>query len=157
MSSSSHVPHRTRLFARVIGPYLLLTALSLSTRPDLYQALMKAFSGDAAWPWIAGAFGLPMGLVVIALHPYWRGPAAFLVSLLGWLTAFKGLALMTFPQRYLTVGQDVVGARPWWQISVVVMGLIGLYLSMVGWAPFGRRSEEHLAGGHLDRDLRHVF
>lgn len=39
-----------------------------------------------------------MGLIVIILHPYWRGAAAITVSLLGWFTAIKGLALMAMPE-----------------------------------------------------------
>ncbi len=149
MNSSSHGQDRTRMFARVLGPYLFLSALSLVARPAYVDSLVKAFGDNTEWPWIAGAFVLPMGLVVIALHPYWRGPAEVMVSVLGWLTALKGLALMTFPQSYLLMGQDTIGSAPWWQISLAVMGLIGLYLTAVGWAPASRRpAVRHDAGDH---------
>jgi len=43
--------------------------------------------------------------------------------------------LMTFPGAYLTTGQDVLAAAPWWQVGVIVTGLAGLYLTVVGWSP----------------------
>ena len=135
MSAQPHIQHRTRMFARVLGPYLVVAAASLVTRAAYVKTLMHAFGDNSVWPWITGAFVLPMGLVVVTLHPYWRGIAAATVSVLGWLTVLKGVALMTFPGAYLSMGQDVMAAAPWWQISVVVTGLAGLYLTAVGWYP----------------------
>ena len=54
------------------------------------------------------------------------------------VTVLKGVALMTFPVTYLSMGQDAVTATPWWEVSVVIMALVGLYLSIVGWAPTHR-------------------
>lgn len=155
MNSSSPLQYRTRMFARVLGPYLLLTALSVVTRPTYVQSLVSTFGEDTVWPWVTGAFVLPMGLVVIALHPYWRGPAAFIVSTLGWLTAFKGLALLSFPRNYMLMGQEWV-VRPWWQISVALMGLVGLYLTIAGWAPASRRPVERHAVGDRTDNLPHA-
>jgi len=133
------IEHRTRLFARVLGPYLVMAAASLVTRANYVKTLMLTFGDNSVWPWITGAFVLPMGLVVVTLHPYWRGSAAATVSVLGWLTVLKGAALMTFPGAYLTMGHDVLAAAPWWQAGVIVTGLVGLYLTAVGWGP-SRRS-----------------
>lgn len=98
MSITPHIQSRTRLFARVLGPYLLIAALTMIGRTAYMRSMIEAFSADAVWPWVAGAFVLPMGLAVIVLHPYWRGPAAAIVSLLGWLSVVKGVALMAFPR-----------------------------------------------------------
>ena len=138
MSATPQIQPRTRLFARVLGPYLVIVALTMSGRSTLIVAMIEAFSADDSWPWVVGAFVLLMGLVVIALHPYWRGPAATIVSLLGCLTALKGIALMAFPQRYLSAGHTAVSATPWWQAGSAV---VGLYLTYVGWV--ANRSTAH--------------
>ncbi|MUL67848.1 hypothetical protein BOO86_25475 [Mycobacterium sp. CBMA 234] len=135
MSTPRHIEHRTRIFARVLGPYLVIAAATLIVRPTYVKSLMHAFDTNSVSPWITGAFVLPMGLVVVALHPYWRGLAGATVSALGWLTVFKGVALMTFPQTYLSAGQEAIAGTPWWEASVVIIGLAGLYLTVVGWAP----------------------
>jgi len=135
MSITPQIQSRTRLFARVLGPYLVVAALTMIGRGGYMRSMIEAFAADTVWPWVAGAFVLPMGLVVIALHPYWRGPAAVIVSLLGWLTAVKGAALMAFPQAYLSMGHTALSATPWWQASSALIAAIGLYLTYVGWIP----------------------
>lgn len=40
------------MFARVLGPYLLLTALSVVTRPAYIQSLVRTFGDDTVWPWV---------------------------------------------------------------------------------------------------------
>lgn len=133
MSVTPQIQPRTRLFARVLGPYLVVAALTMISRMTYMRTTIDAFAADAVWPWVTGAFVLPMGLVIIVLHPYWRGPAATVVSLLGYLTAFKGIALMAFPQTYLPLGHTVINASPWWQVFSVIVAVIGLYLTYIGW------------------------
>jgi hypothetical protein len=151
MSTSPQIQDRTRVFARVLGPYLFIAAATLLVRPSYAGTLLRAFDENSAWPWITGAFVLPMGLVVVVLHPYWRGPAAATISVLGWLTVLKGVALMTFPQRYLSFGQGAVSAAPWWQASVFVMALLGLYLIAVGWGRDRRETQSPTPPTHAVR------
>ena len=147
MSATPPIQPRTRLFARVLGPYLVIAALTMFGRAAYMRTMIDTFTADAVWPWVAGAFVLPIGLVVIALHPYWRGPAATIVSLLGYVTAFKGIALMAFPQSYLSMGHTVVNAAPWWQAIAVVFVVIGLYLTCVGWIPARNRQGSDQSAG----------
>ncbi|WP_078325382.1 hypothetical protein [Mycobacteroides salmoniphilum] len=141
---SSQIQNRTRLFAQVLGPYLVIAALTMVVRVACMRTLLTEFDTDAAWPWVCGAFVLPMGLAVIVLHPYWRGAAASIVSLIGWLTAFKGLALMAFPVTYLSFGSKMFSAVIWWQASGAVMAMAGLYLTVIGWVPAASRPVSEL-------------
>ncbi|OBC00387.1 hypothetical protein A5784_20380 [Mycobacterium sp. 852013-50091_SCH5140682] len=141
--STTPLQPRTRLFARVLGPYLLVAAVTVIGRGPRLRSMVEAFAADPVWPWVTGAFVLPMGLIVIALHSYWRGPAAIIVSVLGWLTTFKGLALLAFPQAYLSVGQTAVSATLWWQASSSVIAIVGLYLTYVGWTPTRSHPSSH--------------
>jgi hypothetical protein len=155
MSPPPQIQARTGLFARVLGPYLIVAALTMVARASDMRTLLAQFDADSVWPWITGAFVLPMGLVVIVLHPYWRGAAATIVSLLGWLTAFKGLALMAFPHAYLSMGNNAVGVSPWWQVGTVIVALVGLYLTVIGWIPAASRPMTRSAA-RPPRDLPRV-
>ena len=135
MSSSQQSQARTRMFARVIGPFLVIVTATAVGRASDMRTLLSQFGANSVWPWVTGAFVLLSGLVVIALHQCWRGTAEAIVSVLGWLTAVKGLFLMAFPHTYLSAANSAVGATGWWVSSFIVMGLIGLYLTYVGWAP----------------------
>jgi hypothetical protein len=132
----SHQPQdRTRMFARVMGPYLAIVAATAALRPTDMRAMLSGFQADPLWSWVTGAFILLFGLVVIALHPYWRGAAAIIVSALGWLVAVKGLFLVAGPHTYFSMANSAIDAMTWWRIGAVVEVVIGLYLAYVGWVP----------------------
>jgi hypothetical protein len=131
----SQTETRTRMFARVLGPYLVIATATAMARASQMRTLLAEFGSNSVWPWVMGALVLLSGLVVVALHQYWRGPAAVIVSALGWLTAVKGLFLLSFPQTYISFAESAVDALSWWRAGFVLMALIGLYLTFVGWAP----------------------
>jgi hypothetical protein len=140
MKSSHLVQNRTRMFARVMGPYLAIIAGTAALRSTDMRVMLSSFEADPLWSWITGAFIILFGLIVIALHPYWRGAAAIIVSALGWVTAFKGLFLVAGPQTYFSMANSAVEAMSWWRTGAVVEVVIGLYLAYVGWAPAKTRS-----------------
>ena len=140
MKSSRQPENRTRMFARVMGPYLAIIAASAALRPNDMRAMLSGFESDPLWSWITGAFILLFGLVVIALHPYWRGAAAVIVSALGWVVALKGLFLVIGSQTYFSMANGAIDAIGWWRAGAVIEVVIGVYLAYVGWAPKPTRS-----------------
>lgn len=135
MSPLQQSEARTRLFARVLGPYLVIVTATALARASHMRTLLHDFGSSSVWPWVTGAFVLLCGLVVIALHQYWRGTAAVIVSVVGSLTALKGLALLAFPEPYISAGESAVGRGNWWQAIMVITALAGVYLTYVGWVP----------------------
>ncbi|MCE5289327.1 MAG: hypothetical protein LLG14_08780, partial [Nocardiaceae bacterium] len=126
MKTSQSIDARTQMFARVIGPYLVLVMAVAIARFSELRNLISQFNADSTLTWFGGAFVLLAGLVVIALHTSWRGAPAILVSLMGWSTALKGFALMAFPASYFDFAKSFVDATPLWIATYVLVGLIGL-------------------------------
>ena len=122
MSSSQQHHHTTSMFARVVGPYLVIIAITAALRPVDMKTLLSQFEANSLWAWVVGAFILLLGLVTIALHPYWRGAAAIIVSVLGWLVALKGLMLVAFPHTYFSIANSAIDAVGWWRGGAVVYG-----------------------------------
>lgn len=102
MPASDEASARTRAFARVIGPYVMIvTGIIIVRMPDLTTApFLSAFFKNPVIVWIMGAMLLLMGLIVIAFHQVWSNLAAALISLFGWFLALRGLALLVAPQLY---------------------------------------------------------
>jgi hypothetical protein len=90
MSPSRQTQAATRMFARVIGPFLVIITATVIARAADMRMLATEFRADSLWPWVTGAFVLLCGLIVVAFHQKWRGAPAIIVSLLGWLTTLKG-------------------------------------------------------------------
>ena len=139
MNTSHQSEVRTRMFARVLGPYLVVITLTAVARSSQMRTLASEFGANPVWAFVTGAFILLSGLIVVALHQYWRSAAAIIVSALGWMTAVKGLALLAFPQTYISTVNSAVDPSIWWRASFVVIALVGLYLTYVGWAPVPSR------------------
>jgi hypothetical protein len=138
MNNPQQTEARTRMFARVLGPYLVVVTITAVARASQMRTLVSEFGTNSVWAFVTGAFILLSGLIVVALHQYWRGAAAIIVSVLGWMTAIKGLALLAFPQAYISTVNSAVDAV-WWRAGFVVIALVGLYLTYVGWAPAPNR------------------
>jgi hypothetical protein len=149
-SSQQQQHHTTSMFARVVGPYLVIIAATAALRPIDMKALLSQFEANSLWAWVVGAFILLLGLVTIALHPYWRGAAAVIVSVVGWLVALKGLMLVAFAHTYFSIANSAIDAVGWWRGGTVVYGLIGLYLSYVGWMPQRTRPAPQAAASTHD-------
>lgn len=151
MSTSQEAQYRTRMFARVIGPFLaVISATAVVHAPDLRTQVTDSLAAVSLWPWVAGSFTLLAGLIVVALHPYWHGVAAAGVSALGWLTTIKGVLLVAFPDTMVSVADTTSGGTVWLRVVYVAFTVLGLYLAYVGWAPARNRSLPQAAAAAAD-------
>jgi hypothetical protein len=123
---------RTRAFARIIGPWLVIVPGIIVLRAPGMGALASEFFKSGLFVWFAGALLLFGGLLIIAFHQYWSDLAAVFISLFGWILALRGLVLMAAPELYerATMSMDTV---PLVRLIFGVLVAIGLYLTYVGW------------------------
>lgn len=129
------------MFARVIGPYFLIVPITAAVRAPQMQTLLADFEADSVWAWFGGAIALLMGLVVVALHPYWTDPPAVIVSVLGWLMVLRGVLLLAFPASMMSTANAVIGSGAAWRIAYLALAALGLYLTIVGWRPASQPAE----------------
>jgi len=130
VTAASHA--RTRTFARVIGPWLVIVPGIIAVRAPDMAALASEFFKSPLFVWFAGALLLFTGLLIIAFHQYWSSVAAVLISLFGWILALRGLVLMAAPEAY----QRVAAALDSTVLVRFIFGIlvaIGLYLTYVSW------------------------
>lgn len=137
MSASEQSLIRTRMFARVMGPYLTIVPTTVAIRGSYMQELFNEFKANPMWPWLYGAILLMGGLFIIAFHQYWRGLAAIIVSAAGWFFLIRGVLLLTIPRAYDAAGNAVYssGASAAIWLVFICLASAGLYLTYVGWKP----------------------
>ena len=116
MSSSAQSADTTRRFARVLGPFFAIVSATVVARAPDMRELLAEFGATAIWSWVTGAFVLMGGIIVVALHPYWRGAAAVIVSLLGWIMVLRGVLLLAFPDIFMSIANHTIGAETIWRI-----------------------------------------
>lgn len=123
----------TQAFARVLGPFFTIVSATVVARSADMPRLLSEFDSSPVWPWVTGAFVLMAGIIVVALHPYWRGTPAVIVSLLGWIMVVRGILLMAFPDFFMSIADRTIGAEGVWRTVFAVLVLVGLYLTYTGW------------------------
>ncbi|OBF54234.1 hypothetical protein A5756_14655 [Mycobacterium sp. 852002-53434_SCH5985345] len=140
----------TRFFSRVLGPFLVIVDVTAVARASDMQSLLSQFEANSMWTFVTGAFILLLGLTIVAAHQNWRGAAAAIVSLLGWLIVLRGLLLVAFPKFFASLANDMIGAQAWWIAACVVFAVVGVYLTYVGWAPAPTRPTSQGAAASPD-------
>jgi hypothetical protein len=137
---------RTRSFARVLGPFLTILAVVVVLRASEMPAILDEFTASSVWPFVTGAFILVGGIAIVAFHQLWRGVAAVIVSVLGWLLAIRGVLLLAFPTLVDSLADRLIGAVGLWSGMCMVLALIGIYLTYVGWQPtHAGQAEVHIS------------
>jgi hypothetical protein len=133
MSATLESRLRTRAFARVIGPFLVLVPGILVIRAPGMGTILSSFFQNEALVWTLGSLLLFSGLLIIAFHQYWSSAAAVMISLFGWFLAIRGLILLTAPQWINRGGTASMQMLPVVRIGFSFLVLIGLWLTYVGW------------------------
>ncbi|MDO3401542.1 hypothetical protein QWI29_15995 [Mycolicibacterium neoaurum] len=139
MVSTAQSQSRTRNFARVIGPYLAVVAIVATARSSEMASMLAQFTSVQVLSWVVGAIVLACGTAIVAFHQYWRTPAAVVVSVVGWLLVVRGVFLIAFPTVFASLADRVIATAGSWMWLYVVMALIGLYLTYIGWMPSPQR------------------
>jgi hypothetical protein len=131
MSLSEESQTRTRMFARVLGPYYaIVCGVGLVHAPKTLPIL----TDFQVWPWATGAPILVGGLIINALHPHWRSVAAVVVTVMGWLDTLRGFALLALPANFMSIAHRLTGPGVQQTVYICLI-VIGLYLTYVGWKP----------------------
>ncbi|MBV8118680.1 MAG: hypothetical protein JO081_01925 [Alphaproteobacteria bacterium] len=132
MPATGESQARTRGFARVIGPWLVIVPSIIVVRASGMGALASDFFKSDLFVWCAGALLPFAGLLIIAFHQHRSSVAAVMISLFGWILALRGLVLQAAPKLYeraATAMDSIVLVR----LIFGVLVAIGLYLTYVGW------------------------
>jgi uncharacterized membrane protein len=152
MSTSAQSQIRTRMFARVLGPFFTIEPITVAVRGSYVRTLFTEFKSNPMWPWLFGTILLIAGLAIIAFHQYWRSPAAIIVSVVGWFLAVRGVLLLTVPQVSNAAPNAVYssGATAVIWVESICLTTAGLYLTYVGWKP-EPRTPKAIASATQDR------
>ncbi|HXG81673.1 MAG TPA: hypothetical protein VNJ05_07715 [Sphingomicrobium sp.] len=120
---------------RLAALVLLLTSLSHVTAPSAWRRLFERI-GESAAPGLAlAAIHLPLGLMIVAFHNLWQGPAV-LFTLIGWALTLKGALYLLFPKvarRALAIAGESEQAEHRYQLAGVILTPLAAVLMWIAW------------------------
>lgn len=119
--------------ARLIGPFLVLTALPVFVDPRGLEALGREFVASRALLFLAGMLSLVAGIAILNVHNVWVAGWPVVITLLGWLALAAGIVRTAFPGIVAEFGDTLLANRTAVVALTVVQVALGLGLCWVGY------------------------
>jgi hypothetical protein len=120
----------TIFLGKSLGLYCVVLSVAMMANKRTTVAAVNAMIRDPALMLFAAIVGLAVGLAIVVGHNVWSGGALpVAVTLVGWWTAIKSLALLILPQKTMTkVFEAAHYEQRFYGITAVTL-VIGAYLT----------------------------
>ena len=119
----------TKFLAKLMGLWIVLTALGMIFNRQTTIATMNSLFADAPLMWITGVFTLLLGLAVVLTHNRWSGGAlSVIVTLYGWIALIKGLLFVWLPAPAQAAFYQGMHFERFYYAYLLVALIIGGYL-----------------------------
>ena len=106
----------------LLGAYLVAGGIGVSLRGHLWSDMLDDFNRSPGLTAITGMAAFAIGAVIVSVHNVWTGPAAIIVSAVGWIAVAEGLALLAMPDLYLRLVRPLIGAPRIWGTGLILVG-----------------------------------
>ena len=89
--------NRSLFLARLIGPVLVITGLSMLGNAQNYLDIATGIIGDGALLYFAAVLGLLAGMALVLAHNAWIADWRLIITLLGWVSVIESAAWILAP------------------------------------------------------------
>lgn len=120
--------------AKLMGPIILLLALSMILNPRGIHEISRQFITDRPLILISGVLATLAGLSIVKLHNVWLWGWQVVITLFGWALLVGGALRVLAPGMVGSVGEEMLkwnGVTRW---IGCLWAVIGAYLSYRGYA-----------------------
>lgn len=129
---------RTTFLSRLIGLYSLLMSLAMLANKAAYVAKVNSLVRDPAVLLVVAIFAVAAGLAILLTHNVWSGAPAVVVTVVGWLSLFKGLFFLWLTPEGARQYLDAIHYDQLFYVFPSVTLILGAYLTYTGFRPASR-------------------
>lgn len=122
--------HISIFLAKFWGWYLIIFFLILSLNPKRILQIIKNLE-DQKFVILAAFLAIIIGLLNILSHNIWEGDWRLIITIIGWIALFKGLALFIFPERIVS-WYGFINIK-FVQVLYMLLFLVGIFLLNKGY------------------------
>jgi hypothetical protein len=124
----------TLYLGKLIGIGLLAMCLSLALRPKASLATISAMMNETGLLLVTGIFTMTAGIALVLGHNLWSGPPLVIaVTIIGWVSLLKGLAIIAAPPARLAAVYRILNYPQTLRLVMFIGALAGAWMT---WAAF---------------------
>lgn len=124
----------TEFLGRAMGLYFIAAGIGLLFSPSVYERVMEEVRESATFRFLAGVMAFAFGAVVLGVHNDWSGWPANFITLLGWVSLIKGLAILAIPKPFTVAASALFSSRAMLRVSALIVMALGVLMMWVGGA-----------------------
>ena len=111
-----------------LGLTFFAIGLGMLITPDLIKNLFRELEKSIVNTFYGGLISLAIGFPLVTFHNIWVWNWSLLITIIGWLAIFKGLALLIAPQATVQMYKHVKKFQLPTIFFVLGLGLLMLFL-----------------------------
>lgn len=122
----------TVLIAQLFGPVLIAMGAGIFFNRNYYSQVYRDLEKETLAVFVTGIATLVVGIAIVTNHNLWDSFAAGFISLIGWLSIAKGIALLVFPRWIDGIAEWVANSMVF-AVAGVAAAAVGAYITWVGY------------------------
>jgi hypothetical protein len=125
----------TLFVAKLIGLLFLVFSLSMAVNKQAMVAAVNELIHDRSLMLIGSSINLAAGLAIVLAHNVWSGGVlTVIITLIGWLLALRVVVWLFTPPETLVKYYEAMRFEQNYYIYAAITGVLGLYLTIEGFA-----------------------
>ena len=115
------------LVARILAVTYIAAGIAAVRGKISFAKLVEDFERSPALTFVSGFLTLVIGMLLVHYHNRWEYDWTVLVTVIGWMSLFKGVMLIVFPQAMASFKGLYKNTRIW-GVFMIVFGVFFGYL-----------------------------
>lgn len=117
------------LVAKCAAIIYLSFGFGMLIQPSYYKATLQELITSKTFLVMGSLLAIVLGVVLIAYHNVWQANWLISITIIGWISLFKGVFILALPEVYLKISKKIFTPKSikWLTILVLAVGLFFLY------------------------------
>lgn len=112
--------------AKVLALTYISAGIAAMTGKVAFGKLVEDFERSPGLTFVSGFFTLVLGMILVHFHNIWAADWTVLITIVGWLSLFKGIRLMAFPQSMSFFRNWYKNTKTWGMV-MIAFGVLFAY------------------------------
>jgi len=115
------------LVARILALTYISAGIAALSGRITFSKIVDDFKSSQGLTFVSGFLALVVGVFLIQYHNIWVKDWTVLVTIVGWISLFKGIMLIAFPQSISSFSRMYTNTRVWGGLMIAVGLLFGYF------------------------------